>query len=153
MAVLEVGINLGKEPLIEIKYYSSSDDVITPGVRANFLTGIRDFIDEAFGDRISVISSSDFKLISYSKKVGVPGKDENETQPLLSFAIIEQDTDPSFVKKHLKEILSEFRNQYTPNEILTKKPSYFKKFEQKINEILGDLRLKIDDRLRTLFRD
>ena len=153
MAVLEVGINLGKKPLVEIKYYSSSDDVLDPRVRAQFLTGIDDFIDEAFGDRISVISLSDFKLISYSKRVRVPEKEKNITQPLLSFAIIEQDTDPSFVKKHLKKIISAFRKQYALSDIISKDPIYFKKFEQQIDQILGDLRLKIDDRLRSLFRD
>jgi len=30
---------------------------------------------------------------------------------------------------------------------------YFHEFESRINEILGDLKLKIDDRLRSLFRD
>ncbi|MHA2087353.1 MAG: hypothetical protein ACW972_03690 [Promethearchaeota archaeon] len=153
MAVLEVGINLGKKPIIEIKYYLSMDNILDAVTRAKFLTGIENFIDEAFGDRISVISLSDFKLISYSKKVKVPEKDKNKTKQLLSFAIVEQDTDPNFVKKHLKKIISEFRNQYTINEIFTKDPAYFKKFEQQVDEILGDLRFKIDDRLRSIFRD
>jgi hypothetical protein len=153
MAVLEVGINLGKKPLVEIMYYSSSDNVLDPRIRAQFLTGVENFIDEAFGDKINVISLSKFKFIFYFKKVQVPGKDTSNTHLLLSFAIIEQDTDPSFVKKHLKKIISEFRNQYALSDILSKDSKYFQKFEPRINEILGDLRFKIDDRLRSLFRD
>lgn len=153
MAVLEVGINLGKKPLVEIRYYSSSDKVFDSKIRALFLTGIEHFIDEAFGDRINVISLSDFKFICYFKKVRVPSEDKNNTQLLLSFAIIEQDTNPRFVKKHLKKIISEFRNQYALSDILSKDSGYFQKFEPRINKILGDLRFKIDDRLRSLFRD
>ena len=153
MAVLEVGINLGKKPLVEIKYYSSSDNVFDPKIRALFLTGIEHFIDEAFGDKINVISLSDFKFICYFKKVRVPSEDKNNIQLLLSFAIIEQDTNPRFVKKHLKKIISEFRNQYALSDILSKDSGYFQQFEPRINEILGDLRFKIDDRLRSLFRD
>ena len=153
MAVLEVGINLGKDPLVEIKYYSSSDNIMDPTIRAQFFTGIENFIDEAFGDKINVISLSEFKFICYFKKVQAPGKDASNTHLLLSFAIIEQDTDPRFVKKHLKKIVSEFRNQYALSDILSKKPNYFQKFKSRINQILGDLRFKIDDRLRSLFRD
>lgn len=153
MAVLEVGINLGKEPLVVKKYYSTSDNVLAPGIRATFLTGMEDFFDETFGDEINVLSLSEFKFIFYKKKIQLPIKEENKTEPLLSFAIIEQDTDPSFVKKHLKKILSEFRNDYSLSDIFSKKAKYFHKFESRINEILGDLRFKIDDRLRSLFRD
>lgn len=153
MAVLEVGINRGKEPLVEIQYYSTSDNVIDPRMRAQFLSGVGDFIGEAFGDEINVISLSDLKLICYPKKIHLRGEDDKKTKLLISFAIIEQDTDPSFVKKHLKKIISEFRNKYTLSDIFSKDSEYFRKFEPRINEILGDLRLKIDDRLRSLFRD
>ena len=153
MAVLEVGINLGKEPLVVKKYYSTTDNVLAPGIRATFLTGMEDFFDETFGDEINVLSLSEFKFIFYYKKVQVPTKDKKKTEPLLSFAIIEQDTDPRFVKKHLKKIISEFRNQYSLGEIVSKEADYFQKFKPRINEILGDLRFKIDDRLRSIFRD
>ncbi|MFW9823313.1 MAG: hypothetical protein ACFFE4_10280 [Candidatus Thorarchaeota archaeon] len=153
MAILEFGINLGKNPLIEIKYYKSSDNILDPNLRAKFLTGIESFIDETFGDDINVISLSDYKLICYFKRIQVPSKDTYKTKPLFSFAIIEQDTDPDFVEKHLKEIIHEFRDKYPLDEIISKDPKHFQKFKDRINEILGDLKLKIDDRLRTLFRD
>jgi hypothetical protein len=126
---------------------------LDPGIRANFLIGLESFLDEAFGDRISTISLSDFKFIVYFKKIQVPDKDTNDTELLVTFAIIEQETDPNFVKKHLKEILREFRNKYSLSDILSKSPIHFQNFKKRINEILGDLRLKIDDRLRSLFRD
>ena len=50
-------------------------------------------------------------------------------------------------------MLSKFRKQFALNDIVSKDPNYFKKFEKRINEILGDLRFKIDDRLRSLFRE
>ncbi|MFW9895655.1 MAG: hypothetical protein ACFFD7_07615 [Candidatus Thorarchaeota archaeon] len=153
MAILEFGINLGKKPLIEIKYYSSSDNILDPNIRAKFLTGIENFIEEAFGDDINVISLSDYKLICYFKRIQVPSKDAYKTKPLFSFAIIEQDTDPDFVKTHLKEIMHEFGDNYPLSEIVSKDSHHFQKFKDRVDEILGDLRLKIDDRLRTIFRE
>lgn len=153
MTVLEVGINLGTKNLIDIKYYSSSDKILNPDIRARFLAGLKAFITEIFDDKINVISLRDFEIICYYKMVHLPDKVDNKPQPLLSFAIIERGTNHSFVKRHLKEITSQFLNDYDLEDIFSKKPKYFKKFIPRIDDILGDLRLKIDDRIRTIFRD
>ena len=153
MAVLEVGINLNKKNLVDINYYSSSDKILDPNIRARFLTGIKNFITEVFGKKIKVISLSSFEIVCYYKMVQLPSELVNKPRPLLSFAIIEKGTDHDFVKKHLREINSDFLNQYSLNDIFSKKPKYFKNFIPRIDEILGDLRLKLDDRLRTIFRD
>ncbi len=152
MAVLEVGINLGLKNLVDIKYYSSSDKILDPNIRARFLAGLKDFISEVFGDKIKVISLSSFEIVCYYKMVQLPSKLASEPEPLLSFAIIEKGTNHSFVKKHLQEINSEFLNHYAINDFFSKKPKYFKNFIPQIDEILGDLRLKIDDRIRSVFR-
>jgi len=138
--------------LVEIKYYSSSDNVIDPNIRAKFLTGLRSFITEVYGDKINVISLSNFEIVCYYKMVQLPSKLADKPQPLLSFAIIEKGTEHGFVKQHLKEIISNFLNQYALNDIFSKEPKYFMEFEPQIDEILGDLRLKIDDRIRSIFR-
>ncbi len=153
MAVLEVGINLGMKNLVDIKYYSSSDRILNPNIRAKFLTGLKDFITDIFDDSIDVISLKDFEIICYYKTIQVPSKIDNNPQYLLSFAIIERGTNHRFVKRHLKEIISQFLNDFALNSIFSKKPKYFKKFIPQIDEILGDLRLKIEDRIRTIFRD
>ncbi|MFX0136455.1 MAG: hypothetical protein ACFFDN_22635, partial [Candidatus Hodarchaeota archaeon] len=108
MAVLEVGINLGMENLVEVKYYSSSDKVIDPSIRARFLTGLESYITEVYGDKINVISLSNFEIICYYKMVQLPGEEADKSQQLLSYAIIEKGTDHNFIKQHLKEIISNF---------------------------------------------
>jgi hypothetical protein len=151
MAILEVGINLGMRNLVEIKYYSSSDDVLDPNLRAGFLTALEQFTSEVFGDDINVISLASFKLVCYCEMINLPTEDENNKQPLLSYAIIEKETDASVVKQQLSQILSYFLNRYPLNDIFSKKPKYFKQFEIRVNEVLGDLRLKTEDRFRSLF--
>ncbi|MFX1378404.1 MAG: hypothetical protein ACFFA4_04870 [Promethearchaeota archaeon] len=151
MAVLEVGINLGMRNLVEIKYYSSSDDVLDPNLRAGFLTALESFTSEVFGDDINVISLASFKLVCYCEMVNLPTEDENNKQPLLSYAIIEKATDSSVVKRQLNQIITYFLNRYPLNDIFSKKPKYFKEFETRINEVLGDLKLKTEDRFRSLF--
>ncbi len=153
MAVLEVGINLGMKNLVDIKFYSSSDKILNPDIRAKFLAGLKDFITEIYDDKINVISLRAFEIICYYKMLQIPSKVDNKPQPLLSFAIIERDTNHSFVKRHLKQIFSQFLNDYALKDIFSKEPKYFKKFIPQIDEILGDLRFKIGDRIRTIFRD
>lgn len=151
MAILEVGINLGMRNLVEIKYYTSSDDVLDPNLRAGFLTALESFTSEVFGDDINVISLASFKLVCYCEMIKLPTDDENNKQPLLSYAIIEKATDASVVKQQLSQIISYFLNRYPINDIFSKKPKYFKQFEIRINDILGDLKLKTEDRFRSLF--
>ena len=151
MAILEVGVNLGTKNLIEIKYYSSSDNVLDADLRAGFLSALESFTTEVFGDNINVVSLASFKLVCYSEMIALPGDDPNNKQPLLSYAIIEKETDTTLVKQYLTEILSYFLNRYSLNDIFEKKYKYFKTFESRINEILGDLKLKTEDRFRSIF--
>ena len=152
MAILEVGINIGMRNLVEIKYYSSSDNVLDPNLRAGFLTALESFTSEVFGDDINVISLASFKLVCYCEMITLPDDDtKNNKQPLLSYAIIEKGTDASVVKQQLNQIISYFLNRYSLNDIFSKKPRYFKEFTTRINELLGDLRLKTEDRFRSIF--
>jgi len=151
MAILEVGINLGMKNLLEIKYYISSDNILDPNLRAGFLSALESFTSEVFGDDINVISLASFKLVCYCEMIELPGKEVENKQPLLSFAIVEKGTEVSVVKQQLSEILTYFLNRYSLNDIFSKKPKYFKNFDARINEILGDLRLKTEDRFRSIF--
>lgn len=151
MAILEVGINIGMKSLIEIKYYSSSDNVLDPNLRAGFLTALESFTSEVFGDDINVISLASFKLVCYCEMIQIPGNEAENKQPLLSFAIIEKGTEVPVVKEQLDEVITHFLNRYSLNDIFSKKPNYFNDFESRINEILGDLKLKTEDRFRSIF--
>ncbi|MFX1346462.1 MAG: hypothetical protein ACFFBC_12880 [Promethearchaeota archaeon] len=153
MAILEIGINLGMKRLVEIKYYSSSDNILDSNIRAKFLSGIEDFISEVFGDEINVISLSSFEIICYQEIVQKPDKEFNNPQPLLIFSIIEKGTSHTFVEQHLREIISCFLKKYDLDDILTRSPKFFKNFESDIDKILGDLRFSTEDRIRTVFRD
>ncbi len=150
MAVLEVGINLSNNSLIEIKYYSSSDDHgLDPNLRAGFLAALESFTSEVFGDALNVVSLASFKLVCACDSIGLPGNTEKTA--LLSWAIIEKDTDVVVVRKLLGEINAHFLNRFALNDIFEKKPKFFAKFESRMNEILGDLKLKTEDRFKSLF--
>jgi hypothetical protein len=154
MAILELGINLGTRNLIEIKYYNSSDNYgLDANLRAGFLSALESFTSEVFGDDINVISLASFKLVCYCEMISLPYSDKKEenTQPLLYYAIIEKETDTEIVKQHLSKIDSYFLNRYSIYDVFSKKGKFFKDFESRINEILGDLKLKTEDRFRSIF--
>ncbi len=151
MAILELGINLGIRNILNKKYYDSDTGVgLDPGLRAGFLSALESFTSEVFGDDINVISLASFKLVCYCELISLPN-DETNQQPLISFAITEKETDSEVVKKHLKEINSHFLNRYSLNDIFTKKAKRFKKFEERVDNIIGDLKLKTEDRFRSIF--
>ena len=152
MAVLEIGINLGVKNLIAINYYPPLDKELDQETRAKFLAGLKDYLSEVYDDKINVISFSNFQIVCYNKIIEFEDNIAEPNQPLLSFAVIEKDTDPQLVKQHLKKISLSFRNQYAPEIILNSKPKSFNSFAPQIDKILGDLRLKIEDRVSSLFR-
>ncbi len=151
MAILEIGINLGIRNLLNIKYYDSDTGVgLDPELRAGFLSALESFTSEVFGDDINVISLASFKLVCYCDLISLPS-DESNKQPLISFAITEKETESGVVKKHLSEVNSHFLNRYSLNDIFSKKDKFFKKFEDRIDQIIGDLKLKTEDRFRSIF--
>lgn len=149
MAILETGINLSNNNIVEIKYYSS-DEVLDPNLRAGFLSALQSFTTEVFRDDINVVSLESFKLVCYSEKIALPGEEKTNSQALLYYAIIEKDTEVEVVKKHLQKINKYFLNRFSVLDIVSKKKKYFKKFSVRINEILGDLKLKTEDRFRSI---
>jgi hypothetical protein len=151
MAILELGINLGTRNILNIKYYLSDIGVgLDPELRAGFLSALESFTAEVFGDDINVVSLASFKLVCYCDMISLPSVESN-VQPLISYAIIEKETDADIVKKHLKEINFHFLNRYSLNDIFSKKEKHFKEFESRINTILGDLKMKTEDRFRSIF--
>ncbi|TFG24804.1 MAG: hypothetical protein EU529_03190 [Promethearchaeota archaeon] len=150
MAVLECGINIGNRNLIEVRYYASSD-VLDPNLRAGFLSALESFTTEVFSDSINVVSLASFKLVCFCEMVALPGEDKDNTQPLLAYAIIEKETESEVVKRLLNKIIMTFQNRYSVLDIFEKKPKYFKKFDIRISDILGDLKMKTEDRFKSLF--
>jgi len=151
MAILELGINLGIHNILNKRYYSSDTGVgLDPELRAGFLSALESFTTEVFGDDINVISLASFKLVCYCELISLPN-DESNKQPLISFAITEKETDSEIIKRHLEQINSHFLNRYSLNDIFSKKEKFFKKFESRIDDIIGDLKLKTEDRFRSIF--
>ncbi len=149
MAILELGINLGIRNILNKKYYDSDTGVgLDPELRAGFLSALESFTSEVFGDDINVISLASFKLVCYCELISLPN-DESNKQPLISFAITEKETDSEIIKRHLEEISSHFLNRYSLNDIFSKKEKFFKKFESRVDDIIGDLKLKTEDRFRS----
>ncbi|MFX1365595.1 MAG: hypothetical protein ACFFCE_06490 [Promethearchaeota archaeon] len=152
MVVVEVGVNLGEKNLVDIKYHLSSDKILDPNVRARFLAGLKDFITEVFDDEINVISLKDFEIICHYAMIQFLDKPDSKPQPLLLFAISERGTNRKLVKSRLEELLSQFLRMYSLKDIFFKDPKYFKAFVPHMNDILGDLRLNIEDRIKSIFR-
>ena len=124
-----------------------------PNLRAGFLSALESFTTEVFGDDINVVSLASYKLVCYCEMITPPDPTYNnmKKEPLLNYAIIEKETDAQVVKNHLKTICIYFLNRFSLNDLFSRRKKHFQKFEKRIDEILGDLRLKTEDRFRSIF--
>ena len=145
MVILEVGINLDLHNILEIKYYSSPDELISSDLRARFLSALKSFSSETLGEDIGVISLAPYELVCYCKEISLSFDGKEKNVPLLLYAIIEKGTDIEVVKDSLKKLHSIFTNTYTPDEIITQKTDYFKGFQAQIDEIFNKLNLKLEE--------
>ncbi|TXT56250.1 MAG: hypothetical protein BAJALOKI1v1_1960007 [Promethearchaeota archaeon] len=153
IAILEAGVNLGGRSIFEIKFYTDTTNPLDSDLRAGFLTALESFTSEIFNDDINVVSLASFKMVCYTEIVSLPLPEEKKnSQSLIFYAIIEKETDTEIVKKQLQKISSHFLNRFPLNDIFTKKKRYFnKKFSSRVDEVLGDLKLKTEDRFRSIF--
>jgi len=150
MPIYEAGINLGNRNLIQNKYYSSPEQ-LDPNLRAGFLQALDGFSHEVMGDDIATISLASFKLVCVSIPLALPGVSTPEdTLPLISYAIIDKKLSVETVKEQLDLVSRRFTNRYSINDIFSKKPKYFRKFTFLFDEILGDLKLKEEDRFKSI---
>jgi len=150
MPIFETGINLGNRNLIEIQYYSSPEQ-LDPNLRAGFIQALDGFSHEVMGDQIDTVSLAAFKLVCVSVPIALPGVSTPEdTLPLISYAIIDKQISVEVVKEQLELVVNRFINRYSINDIFSKKPRYFKKFKSLIDDILGDLKLKKEDRFKSI---
>jgi hypothetical protein len=151
MPIYETGINIGNRSLIEIQYYSSHEQ-LDPSLRAGFLQALDGFSHEVMGDNIDTISLASFKLVCVSIPMSIPGKTlEEDTLPLMVYAIIDKTLSVELIKRELNHILKNFSNRYSKKEIFSKKSKFFKKFAPIIDDTLGDLKLKEEDRFKSIF--
>ncbi len=154
MAILEVGGALGSRPILELRFYEKdSKSALDPDLRAGFLTALENFTSELFGDNINVVSLSEFKMVCFTEVVSLPLPEEKDNeQPLIFYAIIEKETETEVVKNQLQKLSRHFINRFPLNDIFSKKKKYFnKKFQSRVDEVLGDLKLKTEDRFRAIF--
>ena len=158
MGLLEIGINLGRHKLMNVKFYSQEDfgteDKLNSfsDLRDDFIAAIDDLAAHVFGENLNAVSLSDYRVIYNSERLQSP-YDEKENLPLICYSITENsDNDTEWLKKVLKEVSLQFLNRYSLFTIFSPGEVDFQKFEPRIHSIVSDLRIKIQESFRDLFR-
>jgi hypothetical protein len=157
MGILEIGVNLGRHKLLSVRFYSQEDLMSNEklnsfsDLRDDFIAAIDDLAAQVFGENLNAVSLSDYRVIYNSERLRSPYDDKN--LPLICYSITENsDNDTEWLKKVLKEVSSQFLNRYSLYTIFSPGEVDFQKFEPRIHDILTDLRIKIQESFRDLFR-
>jgi hypothetical protein len=153
MAIFETGLLLDGIILVERKYYDSSN-ALDNQMRAGLLAAVDGFAKEAFNTELDSFTLSSYTLVAVTDRFSEPNTPEGESSKdhtLLMFSIIEKDTNEKAVKTCMEDALQQFRNRYSINDIITKNPTHFKKFEKRFDKFFKDLVLKSEDRFGSIF--
>ncbi len=148
MAILEAGLMFEGITLVSQAYYTTGVK-LDEHLRAGMLSAITGFAKEAFEDHIESFSLSKYEIVCRGKPVRVPGYERDAT--VLAFAIIEKDTDIQLVKETIIKVLEAFVNRYSILEITSGNISKFEPFKKRMDDIFVDLRLKSEDRFKSIF--
>jgi hypothetical protein len=142
VVIFELGIVKSGIPLVTKQYYEEYGTKVEQTLRAGFLSGMKIFAGEAFSDEIKSFTLENYKIVLSSRP---------DYPDIFVYAIGDKKLNLKFAKKALTKVLEEFFAQYKTLEDFTGNLAMFKGFDQKIDEILGDLTKKPDDRFRAVF--
>ncbi|MHA1734686.1 MAG: hypothetical protein ACTSU5_22340 [Promethearchaeota archaeon] len=148
MAILESGIIFDGITVVSREYYASGTS-LDKNLRAGLLSAISGFAKEAFKDNIESFSLSNYEIVCLVKPVRVPGESTDST--ILTFAIIEKGTNSKTVKKNLKKIVGAFLSRYSLLDVRKGNVTFFEEFGERMDGIFKDLRLKSEDRFKSVF--
>lgn len=148
MAILEAGIIFDGITIVSREYYAS-DTNLDEQLRAGLLSAISGFAKEAFKDNIESFSLSNYTIVCQVKSVKVPG--EVGESNFMCFGIVEKGTKPKIVKKSLKKVTRAFMARYSLLDVRRGNVSFFAEFGERMDAIFKDLRLKSEDRLKSVF--
>ncbi|HMF33184.1 MAG TPA: hypothetical protein VKK79_17295 [Candidatus Lokiarchaeia archaeon] len=148
MAILEAGLNYEGMTLVSQKYYDTEIE-FDDRLRSGLLSAISSFAKEAFQDTIESFSLSKFEIICIRRSINVPGNKIESN--LLAYAITDKDTNLKIVKSFLGKIVDAFLNRFSVRDIGGGDMEKFEGFKDRIDQIFSDLRLKTEDRFKSIF--
>ena len=161
MGILEIGVNIGNQNLLVVKFYSQEDlhknEMLRSfsALRHDFIVAINDLAKNVFGEDLNAISLSEYRLIYTSENVENPYIQEKA--PLICYAISDNGSksinDTEWTKKILIEVLKHFLSRYSLYTICSPGEVDFQKFEPRIHYIVGDSRFKIEESFKDIFRE
>jgi len=151
LTILETAIRFKGNNLCEKQFYSSKEN-LSEGDR-NFLSKtINVLVKSDFGDKIHKFSMGKNKILIKLKNLEVVDKDtkEKSNNPLVIYCIAEKKADEKPVNKCMDDSLTQFLEQFSIEEITTKKPNKFKKFSEQLKKNFQNIALKPEDRFKSL---
>ncbi|NVM31510.1 MAG: hypothetical protein HWN65_21920 [Candidatus Helarchaeota archaeon] len=146
MAILEIGIIKGGVPLIAKQYYKEHKINVNPVLRGGFLSGLNTFIEQTFSSDIESFIMKNFKMVFLTHQLN----DSNRTK-LIIYCIGDKNLEIQMARKALTKVVDAFTNKYGNLENFKGDLTIFKEFQRVIDDILGDLIRKPDDRVRSVF--
>ncbi|MFX1452948.1 MAG: hypothetical protein ACFFCM_19080 [Promethearchaeota archaeon] len=146
MVIFELGIVKSGVPLVSKQYYEEYKVSVDSVLRAGFLHGLTTFVEEVFSDNIESFTMKNFKIAFISQTLN-----NSIREKLTVYCIGDNKLNIKFAKKALTQVLEEFIKKYGNLENFSGDILLFKEFGKVLDQILGDLIRKPDDRFRSVF--
>ena len=151
MTILETAIRFKGNNLCEVQFYSSKENI--SDLDRNFLSKtIGVLVKSDFGDKIHKFSMGKNKILMKLKNLELVDEDtkEKSNNPLVIYCIAEKKANEKPINKCMDDSLTQFLEQFSIKEIITKKSSKFNSFNEQLKKIFQKIALKPEDRFKSI---
>lgn len=146
MVIYELGLIKEGVLLVEKQYYQEYQMKVDPLLRSGFFSALNSFAEEAFSDSIESFSMKNFKIALLTHPIS-----ESNPLKMTCYCIGDRKMNIDLAQKALTKVLGTFLKSFSFLEDFSVDLAIFEEFKKVIDNILGDLVKKPDDRLRSIF--
>ena len=151
MVILESSIYFDNTKLIEKLYPGSkTGELLEKDLRDSLIQAIGLLAHNQFHDEVHGASIGNFQISMISREISFPGNDKVE-KPLFMYSVADLDTDMPKLIKAMNDVLDQFVNRFSRNDIYDKKIKKFHKFESRFEKMFDGFIFSLKDRLSQIF--
>jgi len=151
LTILETAILFKGNRLCEADFYSSEKNLSDDD--RSFLTKTIGILERSASyDKTHKFSMGENKMLIILNDLKITDEDSKEklNNPLLIYCIAEKKSDEKSINKCMDDSITQFLEQFSKKEIISKKPNKFKKFNEQLKKNFQEIALKPEDRFKSI---
>lgn len=135
MVIIELGIIKSGVPIFSREFNNDYRIKVNSVLRGGFLSGINQFIIEAFSDEIESFAMSHFNIVLFNPKIDLNNGSKPIHDDIFAYCIGDRKLKVKSARKTMKKIMVEFLKRYDL-ENFAGDLSLFRDFDEELDKIM-----------------